>query len=594
MAYLRQPIISVLGHVDHGKTSLLDYIRHSKLCAKEAGGITQHIGATEVPKKEIVQIVKKSIPEDRVKIPGLLFIDTPGHKAFTSLRKRGGSIADIGILVVDLNEGFKPQTEEAVEILKASKTPFIVAANKVDLVPRWLSHKEKSMRESLELQQQEALYKLDERVYTIVGKLSELGYESERFDRVTDFTKTIAIVPISAKSGEGITELITTLVGLTQKYMEKKLTITQEDVARGVILEVKEYPGLGKTCDVIFYDGVAKQGDRVFALDIDGVQESKLKSILKPSELKEIRDSSTKFTSFPQVAAAAGVKLSCPDFKDIMAGMPLICLRKDAKDQAVIAAKEELEKEKAEICMKVAEQGVLVKADTLGSLEAISHILEEHQIPLRKALLGKLSKQDILDVASDLEKHPQNALVLNFSQSVDPDVELLSKNYNVTIISSEIIYKLVDDAKLWVDNKNKEILRKRLESLILPFKIKILKNCIFRASGPAIVGVEVLGGTLKRDVQLITEEGKRIGFVKSIKNGEENMQELKQKEQAAVGIDDLIVGRHAQEDTVIYAFMGEENFRALKRNIDLLSKDEVQVLKELAELMRKEDTLWGL
>lgn len=594
MAYLRQPIISVLGHVDHGKTSLLDFIRRSKLVAKEAGGITQHIGATEIPKADIVKIVKGFIPESAIKIPGLLFIDTPGHKAFTSLRKRGGSISDIGILVVDLNEGFKPQTIEAIEILKSMKTPFIIAANKTDNLSGWKSQATKKLLENIESQKQDVIYKLEEKVYELVAKVSEFGYDCDRFDRIDDFTKKIAIVPISAKTGEGVTELISTLVGLTQKYMEKKLTIENENISRGVILEVKEYVGLGKTIDVILYDGVMKTDDIVLALDVDGVQRSKLKSILKPNELKEIRDSSTKFNTIKEVYAAAGVKLSCPDFTDIKAGMPIISLRKNASAQDIEMYTKELEKQNAEINIENAEEGVLVKADTLGSLEALSFILKEHNIPVRRAKIGKITKGDIMDVSVDLETNPKNALLLNFSQKVDEEILEIAKKANVTILSNEIIYKLIDDAVVWLANTEKEILRKKLENLRMPFKIKILRNCIFRASSPAIVGVETTGGVAKPQVELMTSYGKRVGVIKTIKDKDETLKELKIRESAAVSIEDLIIGRHAQEDDTLYVFMGEENFRNLKKNIELLSKDETQTLKEIAEIMRKEDTLWGL
>lgn len=594
MSYLRQPIISILGHVDHGKTSLLDFIRKSKLIAKEAGGITQHIGATEVPKADIIKIVKSFIPEDSVKIPGLLFIDTPGHKAFTSLRKRGGSISDIGVLIVDINEGFKPQTIEAIEILKSMKTPFVVAANKIDNIAGWNSEPNKKLLDNINSQQQGINYKFEEKLYELVGKLGEFSVDSDRYDRIDDFTKKVAIVPISAKTGEGVTELVSTLVGLTQKYMEKKLTIENTDISRGVILEVKDYPGLGKTIDVILYDGIIKSDDKVLALDIDGVQQSRLKSILKPNEMAEIRDISTKFKVIKEVQAASGIKLACPDLVDIKAGMPIVTVRKNATEIEINKYIKELEAETAEININHSDVGILVKADTLGSLEALSHILEEHEIPLRRALIGKINKKDVIDAGADLKHNPKNALILNFSQKIDDDILSMSKEYGVTILSNDIIYKLIDDSKDWIEGKEMEIKRERLNSMTMPFKVKILPNCIFRASGPAVIGVEVTGGKAKTSTQLMNDYGKKVGQLKSIKDKDENLKELNHGKSAAISVDDLVIGRHAQEDSVLYSFMGEENFRNLKKNSDLLSKDEINALKEIAEIMRKEDTLWGL
>ena len=307
MSFLRQPIISILGHVDHGKTSLLDFIRNSNLINKEAGGITQHIGATEVLKKDLFNVVKNFLKIDQLKIPGLLFIDTPGHKAFTTLRKRGGNICDIGILVVDINEGFKPQTIEAIEILKSSKTPFIIAANKFDLISGINLNLDKNLMENLKLQRDEIMYKIEEGVYNIVGKVSEFGYECDRYDRVDDFTKKIAIVPISAKSGLGICELISTLVGLTQKYMEKKLRVEKTLRGFATILEINEKIGVGKTYDIILYDGQIQKGDIVLAIDENlSFQKSYVKAILSPTNLQDTRDKSTKYSEISKLYLLKG------------------------------------------------------------------------------------------------------------------------------------------------------------------------------------------------------------------------------------------------------------------------------------------------
>lgn len=593
MTYLRQPIISVLGHVDHGKTSLLDYVRKSNITAKEAGGITQHIGATEVTKQDLMKVVT-NLPEDKIKVPGLLFIDTPGHKAFTSLRKRGGSICDIGILIVDINEGFKPQTIEALEILKSMKTPFVIAANKVDLVPKWQSHKDPKLLKSIEKQQEQVIYSVEEKIYEIVGKVSEFGFDSDRFDRVLDFKKQVGIVPISAKSGEGMPELLSTVVGLTQRFMEDKLTIDENNVGRGVILEVKDYPGLGKTIDVILHDGVVRTNDTVIVLDIDEVKESKLKSILKPAELKEIRDSATKFAALKKIQAASGVKLACPDLKDVKAGMPIISISNDKSREEIDLYKQELLQEEAEISINTQKEGILVKADTLGSLEALSFILDEHDIPLRKALVGKVSKKDVMDAGADVNLAPKNAMILNFGQNIDEETLQLAKEYQVEVISSDIIYSLLDAAQNWLAKKQQEIDREKLSGLTMPFKIKILPRCIFRVSNPAIVGCNVSNGTLLTGKSIMTNMGKKVGKIKSIKDKDESLKKLEYGKEAAVAIEDLIIGRHAEEEDALYSFMGEENFRELKKNIDLLSSDEKAVLKEIAEIMRKENSLWGV
>ena len=292
----RSPICSVVGHVDHGKSSILDRIRSSKIVDKEAGGITQAIGASIVP---FETIYKNCVPvlgklDDKIKIPGILFIDTPGHAAFTNLRKRGRNLSDIAILVVDINEGFKPQTIESVKILKMYKTPFIIAANKIDKISGY-SKKDNSVVKSISMQKENVLQAVENGIYNIVGQLYELGINSERFDRVSDYTKQIAIVPCSALSGEGIAEILMLISGLAQKFLECDLTFSVNNLAKGTILEVREVKGLGVTIDVILFDGTLKVGDTICLGGLNGPIVTKVKALLMPTALSDIRDKKAVF-----------------------------------------------------------------------------------------------------------------------------------------------------------------------------------------------------------------------------------------------------------------------------------------------------------
>ena len=200
-AELRTPIVAVLGHVDHGKTSLLDKVRGSAVTAGEAGAITQHIGATAVPLSTISDIAGRLVDPDDFDLPGLLFIDTPGHHSFSTLRSRGGALADIAILVVDVNDGFQPQTLEAIDILKRTQTPFIVAANKVDTVPGWNPNPDEPIQQTLEKQSDRAEDRLNQQLYEIIGELSDNGFSADMYWRVQDFRGNIGVVPVSAETG---------------------------------------------------------------------------------------------------------------------------------------------------------------------------------------------------------------------------------------------------------------------------------------------------------------------------------------------------------------------------------------------------------
>ncbi len=179
MTSIRQPIVTVAGHVDHGKTTILDSIRKTGVAEQEAGGITQKISFTKVPieniRKRCPMISEKGIKLD---FPGFLFIDTPGHAAFSHLRKRGGSLADLAVLVIDINEGIMPQTAEVIELLRLNKTPFIIALNKIDNISGWRKQAD-DLKQSIKTQATNVKLQFDEKLYTIIGSLHHHGFNAK-------------------------------------------------------------------------------------------------------------------------------------------------------------------------------------------------------------------------------------------------------------------------------------------------------------------------------------------------------------------------------------------------------------------------------
>ena len=310
---LRTPIVCVMGHVDHGKTSLLDKIRGTSVVNKEAGAITQHIGATEVPLLTVQTLCKGMLGGNMV-VPGLLFIDTPGHHAFTTLRSRGGALADLAVVVIDINEGFQPQTIEAIKILKQFKTPFVIAANKIDRIHGWTPHPNEPFGQTFKAQPDYVQTALDKKIYEIVGRLDEIGFSSDRYDRVRDFTTNVGIVPLSAKTGEGIPDLLMVLIGLAQRFLEESLKFHVTGPGIGTILEVKEERGLGFTIDTIIYDGVIKVGDTIVIGGREQPFVTKVRALLKPKPNREIR-MEERFDHVHRVTAASGVKILAPDLE---------------------------------------------------------------------------------------------------------------------------------------------------------------------------------------------------------------------------------------------------------------------------------------
>nr|MCK4930484.1 translation initiation factor IF-2 [Nanoarchaeota archaeon] len=586
----RSPIVSVLGHVDHGKSSILDSIRETNIVSKEAGAITQAIGASIIPLEVIQKKCGSLLDQLKMKftIPGLLFIDTPGHAAFTSLRKRGGALADIAVLVVDINEGFKPQTIEAVDILKNSRTPFIIAANKLDLVSGY-TNKNSCLLDDLKQQHESTRQIIDERLYKIIGQIYDrFKINAERFDRVEDYTKQIAIIPCSAKIKVGLAELLMVLTGLAQKYLEQSLKINVSGAAKGTILEVKETEGLGKTIDVIVYDGTLKVNDTII---IGGVLEpivTKVRALFQPAPLHEMRDKKSSFVSIKKVVAAVGVRISAPGLEQAVAGMPLMNCSDD--EQRIEKAKKKVQEEVQEVLLDTEKQGIIIKADSLGSLEAVIKLFGEKNISIRKASLGAITKKDMADAESNYEQDPLLSVIIGFNVELGKNVEISKR---VKIITGDIIYKLLDDYLLWVEEKKKALEAEQLEELVRPCKLEILQNCIFRQNNPAIVGVHVIAGVLKTGNPLM-KTGKALTEVKSIQSEKENINRAEQGKQVAVSLLGVMCGRQINERDVLYSAIPEQDFKKLKKLKKYLTDSEIQVMKEIAEIMRKDNVVWGV
>ncbi len=584
---LRSPIVAVLGHVDHGKSSLLDSIRGTNVVSGEAGAITQAIGASIIPINTIIKKSGKLLEKLNIKltIPGLLFIDTPGHAAFTSLRKRGGSLADIAILVVDINEGMKPQTKEAVEILKSSRTPFIIAANKLDLIPGF-QKREGGVLKQISEQQDNVITTIETRLYELVGALyDEFKLSAERFDRVSDFTQQIAIIPCSAKTGLGVEELLMVLAGLAQKYLEKNLSLNVDGPGKGMILEVKEQKGLGKTIDVILYDGTLKVGDTIVYGTLEGAKSTKIRALFEPKPLSEMRDKKSKFNSVKEVTAATGVKIMAPDLEGAVAGMSIRVVQHGESVEEIISL---ISDEMTDVQIETDKEGVILKADTLGSLEAMIKLLKEKDIPIRKASVGQITKKDISDAESNYEKNPSLSVILGFNIK---DVESTDK---VKIIVDDVIYKMIERFEEWQEEITMREEAKKLTGLVRPCKIEILQNAIFRQSNPCIVGVEVLKGALRTGMPLMKEDGRSLTIVKSIQFEKENLTSAEKGRQVAVSLPNIIAGRHVEEMDFLYSDIPEDDFRQLKKYVKHLTSDEKEVLKQVAEIKRRHNPVWGV
>ncbi len=584
---VRTPIVCVMGHVDHGKTSLLDRIRGSSVVTSEVGAITQHIGATIVP-IDAIRSMSGTMGKS-INIPGLLFIDTPGHHAFTTLRARGGALADMAILVVDINQGFQPQTIEALQILRNCRTPFVVAATKVDRIHGWRVFENESILSSFAKQNDRVKGDLENKTYEIVGKLSELDFSADRFDRISDFKRNLAIVPVSAHTGEGISDLLLVMIGLAQRYMGEELALLVEGPGAGTVLEVKEERGLGTTLDVILYDGTLAVGDEIAVAAQDSIVVTKVRSLLKPRPMKEILVED-RFERVKSVAAAAGIKVTAPNLENVIAGSPFFVIRGNREE-----VEARIKKEMTEIHVKLADEGIVIKADTIGALEALCKELEGKGIGVMRAEVGPVSRHDLID--TETIKNPVFRVLLSFNTPVLPDAADMIKNplyTQVKVFEGRVIYQLIDQYLAWREEQKRLQEKQRFEHIVMPAKIRLLPDCVFRQSNPAVVGVRVLGGKLRSDVNLIKTDGKKAGHLKSMQLRQESIREADAGLEVAISIEGVTVGRQLYVGDDLFVDIPERHVKVLEREmLKTLNVSTQEILNEFTAIKRKEDPFWG-
>ena len=583
MKYIRQPIVSVLGHVDHGKTSLLDFIRGSTVAARESGAITQHIGATEVPIEAIYDICGNLLKEKKFTLPGLLFIDTPGHHAFTTLRTRGGSLADLAILIVDINEGFKPQSYESIKILKQYKTPFVIAANKIDVISGWQKSDE-TAKGRIDKQRKNVKTLFEERIYEIIGTVSEQKLNADLYFNISDFRKTIGVIPISAKTGEGIPELLMILVGLAQRFLEDRLHI-ESGPGKGSVLEVKEEVGLGKTIDAIIYNGTIKNDDKIVIGTIDKPVVTRIKALLKPKPLDEIRDPRERFDNVAEVHAACGIKISSPDLENVIPGAAIRVV-KDNLEEVINEIKNQ-----TKIDFELDEQGIIIKADTIGSLEALIKESKEKGIKIRKAEIGNVSKRDIVETDSTID--PFNKIIFAFNVKILPEAKEELQKLDITIFDEDVIYTIMENYDEWIEKKKAALERERRQDYIHPGMIKFLPEYVFRVSHPAVIGIRVLSGRIRTGLRLMKEDGRIIGSIKGMQSENKPIEEAIQGQEVAISIEGVTVGRQIKGEDIFYTDLPASDAKKL-RDMDVLNADERDVLNKIFEIKRKTDKFWGM
>ncbi|KAI1297959.1 hypothetical protein F5Y03DRAFT_275863 [Xylaria venustula] len=490
---LRSPICCILGHVDTGKTKLLDKIRQTNVQEGEAGGITQQIGATYFPGEAIKQktAVVNQDGKFELKVPGLLIIDTPGHESFSNLRSRGSSLCNIAILVVDIMHGLEPQTLESMKLLRDRKTPFIVALNKIDRLYGWKKVDNNGFQESLALQSRGVQNEFKNRLEQTKLAFSEQGFNAEVFYENKSMARYVSLVPTSAHTGEGIPDMLKLIVQLTQERMVGSLMYLSE--VQATVLEVKAIEGFGMTIDVILSNGILREGDRIVVCGVEGAITTNIRALLTPAVMKELRVKS-QYVHNKEVKAAMGVKISAPGLEGAIAGSRLLVVGPDDDEEDL---EEEVEADLNKLFSRVSTsgRGVSVQASTLGSLEALLDFLKDCKIPVANVGIGPVFKRDVMQCGTMLEKSPDYAVMLCFDVKVDKEAQAYAEENGIKIFTADIIYHLFDS---FTKHMEEQLEKKKEESKLLAvFPCVLNVVAVFNKTNPIVVGVDVIDGNLR-------------------------------------------------------------------------------------------------
>ncbi|XP_012675200.3 LOW QUALITY PROTEIN: eukaryotic translation initiation factor 5B [Clupea harengus] len=585
---LRAPVICVLGHVDTGKTKILDKLRHTNVQDGEAGGITQQIGATNVPLDAIIEQTKmvKNFDKDNIKIPGMLIIDTPGHESFSNLRNRGSSLCDIAILVVDIMHGLEPQTLESINLLKEKKCPFIVALNKIDRLYDWKRSPESDVAATLKKQKKNTKDEFDERAKAVIVEFAQQGLNAALYFENKDPRTFVSLVPTSAHSGDGCGNLIGLLVDLTQTMLARRLAHCDE--LRAQVMEVKALPGMGTTIDVILINGTLREGETIIVPGVEGPIVTQIRGLLLPPPLKELRVKN-QYEKHKEVDTAQGVKILGKDLEKALAGLPLLVAHKDdeipvLRDDLIRELKQTLSS------IKLEEKGVYVQASTLGSLEALLEFLRTSKVPYSGINIGPVHKKDVMKSSTMLEHDQQYAVILAFDVKVERDSQEMADSLGVRIFSAEIIYHLFDAFTKYREDYKKQKQDEFKHIAVFPCKLRILPQFIFNSRDPIVMGVIVESGVVKQGTPVCvpTKGFVDIGIVTGIEINHKNVDSAKKGQEICVKIEPIpgespkMFGRHFEATDFLVSKITRQSIDALKNWFrDEMTKNDWQLIMEL-------------
>ena len=574
--------------------------------------------------------------------PGIIFLDTPGHESFGSIRNRSGSVADIAILIVDIVEGFKPQTIQSIEILEQNDIPFIIVGNKVDRIHQWESKRGRSSWQSWNEQSKDVQKMADDFYYKLLGQVA--SHSKFNLAKYWDGIKTFDIkndrlfVPMSAKEGEGLQDLLFVILAMAEKFAREDLIIHSEDMAEGYVLESREEIGVGKTIDIILTKGTIRVGDSVAYNTNDGpiadsshADEStsvRIRSIRRPMGMAEMRDAGKRWENIQSASAASGLKLVIPRMKEIHIGSKIF-FPKPEEDLEPIFKEMKLENKRirddapimCSICSEVlsrkefstrhtnpsaqgegfspgcqtareVREGAVVKARTFGGLEAVLYELKKRKIPISHAEVGPVNKRDVREIlATGNDEHKfLIALAVKGNVQVEQeikDAEKSKKSVDFNYIQGDILYQIMDQ----IDERVEEIRETAANSdsgiLFRPAQIRYL-NMSFKDK-PAVFGVQVLKGQIRVGQELLRSDGTGRVLGKILSIGTDGETVAHEGEQVPIQVNIRFSRSNIIDDEIFYGNVLEEDSKNM-RNVSLSESEKdafIDIIKIHQEILQE-------
>ena len=652
---LRQPIVAVTGHVDHGKTSLLDLLRSiggnkTNVMNREAGGITQELGVTNVPSDLLIKAIQTMPFKEKPKFdsPGIIFLDTPGHESFGSIRTRSGNVADIAVLIVDLVEGFKPQTIQSIQLLEQNNIPFIIVGNKIDRIHRWESKRGRSSWQSWNEQTKDAMKMADEYYFKLLGQVASHSKFnlSKYWEGIKEFDihNDRLFVPMSAKEGEGLQDLLFVILAMAEKFAREDLIIHQEDMAEGYVLESREEIGVGRTIDIILTKGTIHVGDSVaynsndgpiadseFAQDSTGVR---IRSIRKPMGMAEMRDAGKRWENVQHASAASGLKLVIPNMKEIHIGSKIF-FPKTGDDLQPIIKEMKLENNRirdeapimCSICKEVLSrkdfskvhtnpnaqepgfstdcqaareirEGAVVKARTFGGLEAVLYELIKRKIPISHAEVGPVNKRDMREVLTTQNDEHKFliALAVKGNSQVEKELKDAAKSKDSAdfhYIQGDILYQIMDQIDELTEVIREKVATSNTGPVFRPAQIRYL-NMSFKDK-PAVFGIQVLKGQIRVGQKLLRNDGSGqiLGKIYSI--GTEGQTVAHEGEKVPIQVNIRFSRSNISNDEEFYGDVTDEDSKNMKKvSLTESEKDAfIEIVKIHRDLLGEKSYAWG-